>query len=372
MQKRTICEMDGCPNGNTFHKNTSIVELDDGEFMAAWFANQSKRQKDRSHEQSIFGSRYSGDSGTWSEAERLVDTPGRANGSPVFFHGPDDTLWLVAPQMYGNSIAASRLLFKRSDDQGRTWTDMEILHDKPGLYTKNKPLHLRSEDRWLLGVDILHGAEDSSGFLIIEDDFADRPGDFPLLVGGDQITPGSFVSASGMIYPTAIELSDGTILAYMRPRPGGYLWETRSFDGGYKWTEARQTDIPNPDAGFDVHRTDDGNVVLVINPVVGQFPEGRNELAVFMSEDDCETWPYQFYLEREPTTSEPRNGEQNNDEDRTWVGQPEFTYGYIIQSSDGRLHVTYEARTSQIIHVTMTEDEIRERSRDEPIVDALA
>lgn len=376
MQERMICHIEKCPLGNTFHKNSTIVELPDGDFLAAWFGNQTVDGSDRTHEQNVYGSRFHSETGEWGEPEVLIDVPDRAVGSPVLFNGPGDDLWLIGPQMYGNQITSSRLFYKRSSDNGFTWSDMQLLHDRY-LYTKNKPLYLESEDRYLLGVDIMHSGEDAGGFLVIPGDLPNRPADFPNLVGGDQIVPGGWMSSPGMIYPTATELSDGTILAYLRPRPGGYIWETQSSDRGYNWAKAKQTNIPNPNAGFDLHRTNSGNHILVNNPIVAEIGDGRHELALFMSEDDCNSWPYQFYLEREDPDNN-KNGVDRPDgvpEDdeftrirQQWVGKPEFTYGNIIQDSKDNIHIVYEYRSSGIKHVEITEEEIRERGNNVEIV----
>lgn len=383
MESRFICHADSCSNGNTFHKNSTIVELPDGDLMAAWFAG---KHGEGHRDQDIYGSRLPAGSDEWEDSECLVNIPGRSLGCPVLFIGPDDELWLTAPQMYGNWIISSRLLFKRSLDDGHTWADLEILHETPSLYLKNKPLHLAEEDRWVLGVDINHNAEDKNekaGFLLIPGDYTERPDCFPLLVGGDQIVPqdpegylGDITASPtdrdrewveevpGFIYPTAVELSDGSLLAYMRPRPGGYLWETRSYDRGINWTAAERTEIPNPNAGFDLLRTDEGNLVLVANPLHGDYPpEGRDELGLFMSTDEGETWPYQMYLEREPT-----DGPLGDIPD----GQrPEFTYGNLIQADDGTVHIAFEYRRRGIKHVEISEEEIRDRGEDTVILDEL-
>lgn len=384
MQDRMICHEEMCAHGNTFHKNATIVELPNGDLLAAWFAGE---HGEGNRDQNIYGSRLPAGEDTWTDSECWVDVPGRSLGCPVLFIGPNEELWLTAPQMYGNWIISSRLLFKRSLDGGHTWKDLEILSETPSLYLKNKPLHLEDEDRWILGVDIHHGAKSKNekpGFLLIPGDYPDRPDHFPNLVGGDQIIPkdpegyigdlraqpedrndDSWMDVPGLIYPTAVELSDGSLLAYIRPRPGGYLHETRSYDRGINWTEAQRTDIPNPNAGFDLLRTDSGNLVLIDNPsTAGEVPEGRNTLALFLSEDEGETWPYQLYLEREET-------------DRTLGDipdgkRPEFTYGNLIQASDGTIHIAFEYMRRGIKHVEIAEEEIRERGSDGAIVEDIA
>lgn len=193
---------------------------------------------------------------------------------PVLFHGPDSHLWLLYAQLYGD-ISTSKLFLKRSRDGGRTWTDSEMFSEWGGLYLKNPPVHVDERDWWVLGVDIGHRSQNKSGFMIVQDDYTDRPSDFPMLAGGDQVVPGDgeFMSGhQGLRYPTPVRLSDGAPARLHASGPGGHLWTVHSSDGGVTWTEARETDIPNPNVGFDVHRTRNGNLVLVDNPVRTRYP----------------------------------------------------------------------------------------------------
>lgn len=355
MNERFICNADDCASGNVFHKNSTIIELPDGDLLSAWMAGGVG---EGNRDQNVYGARLSAGDDEWGDSELLVGVENRAVGCPILFIGPDDDLWLTAPEMYGNWIQGSRLMFKRSPDYGETWYDLEILHEKPGLYLKNKPLYLEEEGRWLLGSST-YGSEDIPHFLLIQEDYSDRPADFPMLAGGDQIAPNDpegFMGSQPLIYPTATELDDGTLLALMRPNPpedeNGHLWRTVSTDRGINWTEAEETEIPNPNAGFDLHRTQAGNHLLIVNPTKGQYPpDGRNKLALMLSEDDCETWPYQIWLEREETDQELRDMPDGE--------RPEFTYGNIIQGQDGTIHLAYEHRRRRIKHIETSEEEIR-------------
>lgn len=366
MRERMVCHAETCSSGNIFHKNSEIVELPSGDLFGAWFANPHDGRGEFHRETNLYCSRLPSGADHWENSRTLVDVVGRAVQPPVLFHGPDGYLWLLYTQLYGD-ISTSKIFLKRSGDGGTTWTDSELFYERGGLYLKNPPVHAVEEDWWVLGVDVGHSSQNKPGFLIIQDDYTDRPSDFPLLVGGDQISPNdvAFMSGhQGLRYPTPIQLSDGRLRAYMRPVPGGRLWATHSTNDGLTWTAAEETDIPNPNSGFDVHRTYAGNLVLINNPVDDTIPEGRNELAVFLSEDDGETWPYQFYLEREEVES--KLAEQDP------VGRPDFTYGSITQGNDEAIHTMYEYRRSGIKHVRLTEAEIRELGSGEPIVEAMA
>lgn len=380
MEERMICHADSCANGNTFHKNATIYELENGDLLAAWFAGGVG---EGNRDQNVFGSRLSNGEEEWEASECWTRIENRAVGCPVLFHGPGGDLWLTSPVMYGNWLTSSKVFFKRSSDDGRSWNDLELLHERTGLYLKNKPIHLREEDRWILPA--YDAIDEKPYFYIIPGDYHDRPADYPYLVGGDQIAhydPGGYMGNLGLTHPSIVELADGTLLAYLRPRQGGHIHETRSHDRGHTWTKAEPTSIPNPNAAFDMVLTENGNLVLVDNPSPGvdngTIPEGRNELALFMSDDDSETWPYQFYIEQidleeeyESSDDGLRASHQLQLGDVDQVGRPEFTYGNIIQARDGKLHLAYEYRRSGIKHIAITEDEIKERAEDEPIVEDM-
>lgn len=369
MDERMICHADRCPSGNTFHKNATIYELDNGDLLAAWFGGGVG---EGNHDQNVYGSRLPAGADEWEDSEQLVGIDDRAVGCPVLFHGPGGDLWLTAPVMYGNWLTSSKVFFKRSPDNGQTWNDLELLHERTGMYLKNKPLVLKDDSQWILPA--YDAIDEKPYFYLIPGDYSDRPADFPCLVGGDQIEQyeeSGYMGNRGLTHPSVVELSDGNLLAYLRPRQGGYIHETRSYDRGRNWTPAKETDIPNPNAAFDMVLTDDGNLVLIDNPSPGEdsgtIPEGRNELALFMSEDEGDTWPYQFYLER--TDLEEYGESRLGDMDQ--VGRPEFTYGNIIQAQDETLHIAYEYRRSGIKHVAITEEEIRERGSDTAVLENL-
>lgn len=54
MQEQFICHADSCASSNTFHKNSTIVELPDGDLLAAWTAGAVG---EGNRDQNIYGSR---------------------------------------------------------------------------------------------------------------------------------------------------------------------------------------------------------------------------------------------------------------------------------------------------------------------------
>ena len=108
----------------------------------------------------------------------------------------------------------------------------------------------------------------------------------------------------------------------------GYICESTSTDGGKTWTPAKRTSLPNPNSGIDAVRMKDGRIALVYN----HTKHGRTPLNLALSTDDGETWGFPYVLEGAPG---------------------EYSYPAIIQSGDGRLHITYTWKRQRIKHVVL-------------------
>jgi predicted neuraminidase len=113
---------------------------------------------------------------------------------------------------------------------------------------------------------------------------------------------------------------NGNLAAFMRdsgdnpPR----VHYSESTDLGETWSGSVKTDIPNT-ASVEVLVLKDGRWSFVGNNI----PDGRNQLALFLSDDEGKTWKWKTYLEYE----EPKAGS--------------FSYPSLIQTEDGFLHSTY-------------------------------
>ena len=86
----------------------------------------------------------------------------------------------------------------------------------------------------------------------------------------------------------------------------------------------KATGLPNPSSGIDGVTLRDGRHLLVYNPV----RRGRSPLVLGQSSDGT-TWKTVLVLESEPG---------------------EYSYPAIIQSQDGRVHITYTWKRQRIRH----------------------
>lgn len=135
--------------------------------------------------------------------------------------------------------------------------------------------------------------------------------------------------AIDVIQPTLLQHVDGRLQAIGRTRQQR-LFSTWSTDDGKSWTPLALLDVPNPNSGIDAATLKNGTQMLVCNPSA----DARTPLSVAVSTDGV-TWQRVLDLETEPG---------------------EYSYPAIIQTHDGRVHITYTWRRQKIKHVVIEYD----------------
>jgi predicted neuraminidase len=93
-------------------------------------------------------------------------------------------------------------------------------------------------------------------------------------------------------------------------------------------------EVPNPNAGTDAVTLKDGRHLLVCNPV----EKGRTPLAVMLSEDGLR-WREALVLEDAPAA--------------------EFSYPAVILAADGRVHVTYTWKRTNVKHAVIDASQLK-------------
>ena len=103
---------------------------------------------------------------------------------------------------------------------------------------------------------------------------------------------------AGIIQPTLWQDEIGTIHMLLSSNTGD-IYKSCSEDGGRTWSKAEKTVLPNNNCGIDVVRMENGNLVLVYNPVRGNWA-ARTPIAFSVSEDNGETWGEPQILDHQP------------------------------------------------------------------------
>ncbi|MBN1819920.1 MAG: exo-alpha-sialidase [Prolixibacteraceae bacterium] len=297
---------------------SSLAELSNGNIMGVLFGGTYERHPDVC----IWGSVKSTE--VWSKPVLLAD--GIINDSvryptwnPVLFKTKNDELYLF--YKVGPSPDKWWGMYKKSTDDGQTWSEPIKLQESILGPVKNKPICLPG------GRIISPSSVERGNIWNAHMELSDDDGNTWSKVLIDTTT------GFKLIQPTLLTLSDGTILALMRSDQNCIV-ESRSEDMGATWSKPEKTNIPNPNSGIDAVTLKTGLLVLVYNPESGgeEWSKGRNKLYVMISEDG-NIWRNVYKLE-----------------DKT---SGEYSYPAIIETSDGSVHISYTYNRVNIKHVVL-------------------
>ena len=300
---------------------STIVELRDGDLLAAWFGGTHENAPDVA----IWASRRT--TGKWSVPLELVREPNIACWNPVLFHSADGRLWLY--YKFGPNArtwTGARLV---STDEARTWSPPE--HLPAGLLgpIKDKPLVLH--DGTILSGTSVESYSSWAAWIDRSTDNGKTWTKFgPITVPPHPrpSPPNQAEQISGIIQPTIVSLGSKHLRLYARSTSDiGRICVADSYDNGLSWTQAHPTDLPNPNSGIDAVALRDGRIVLIFNNTT----TGRTPLNLAISPDG-EHFKIFDTLEDQPG---------------------EYSYPAIIQGKAGELDITYTWNRKRIRFATV-------------------
>ncbi len=113
---------------------STIVELPNGDLLAAWFQGSGERWAD---DVVIMGARLKSGATAWSEPLLMADTPGFPDINPILFMDAESRLWLMWYTVIANQWETSLLKYRISSDFNEQagapkWAWQDVLHIKPG------------------------------------------------------------------------------------------------------------------------------------------------------------------------------------------------------------------------------------------------
>lgn len=319
------------------HASTLVV-LPEGDLLVAWFAGQ----KEGSGDTAIWLARR--EKGRWHSPQRTVACDGLAHWNPVLFNAPDG-LWLF--YKVGSGVHVWKTRYVKSTDGGVSWSEPAELVNGDALPrgpVKNKIL-LAADGTWIAPGSI----EDDrhwDAFVDCSDDngkswhfspvplehYDNASARYSHLWQGlkDEALWENDLSRvlrwDGVIQPSLWESSPGHIHMLMRSTRG-WLYRSDSVDNGKTWCAAYATALPNNNSGIDLVMADGNKLVLVCNPVSGNWGQ-RFPLSLSVSGDNGESWSSSLDLESE---------------------EGEFSYPAIV-SEGNTLHLTYTWNRQNIIY----------------------
>ena len=303
---------------------SSLVELPNGDLVAAWFAGKLELSPDSA----IYMSWLRKGTNRWTPPKRMIDSPYIGDGNPVlFFH--QGVLWCFYNKLLGPSIEFSKLYCRQSRDSGRTWgpdiamPEPSTFRYQTGTLASTRPLVLQNSDILLPVNREAYDPEPSrqwySLFLISSDGGKTWRESAPLY------------SNPGNIQPAVVQLSDGSLFALCRVRgQNRFLWQTTSRDNAGTWEPLQQSSLKSPSARVALVRLHDGKLVLAYND---SFTV-RSPLNLTVSEDEGRTWTVNKAIES---------------------GAFAFTYPFAIVARDGKIHISYNDNYRAVKHAVVDE-----------------
>nr|MDO8114316.1 exo-alpha-sialidase [Candidatus Sigynarchaeota archaeon] len=358
-ESKEIFEPFGCAaveGGKGSNHGSNICEGPSGELIAVWYGGTAEKHEDV---QIWMSKKFPGkdwqkpwvcekEGKTSKIPEEMEEYEGKnasSEGNPVLYFEKEQKrlhLWWITIYGIGSKRGWSTgfIKYKHSDDLGKTWVLRKdnrprLLHDFWGVMIKNVPIKLSSGDmilpsmaEWTTYSPIYWkctASEFKKGCL-------------------DSQWKKIQTSGTDCFQPTIVELEPGHVLSLMRSTKegkfSGVMAQMESSDYGETWGMpfANKYGFPNCNANNAMVKLKNGHLVILFN----DSPKERNPLTAALSEDGGKTFKYK----------------KNVEHDVKDVGR--FHYPCAIQSSDGRIHVTYSnSPHDNIKWASFTEDWIK-------------
>lgn len=349
----------------------SLLELPDGRLRAFWFAGSREGAADVTINTSVFDP----DQGEWSDEQVLITRqwlqavwgrPVRKLGNAVPVREADGSLRLFLVAVSFGGWAASRTVLLRSDDQGHSWTFVRELRLSPflNISTLVKTSPIRYQDG-SLGLPAYH-------------EFIGKFGELVRLDNRDRIRNLLRISwGQRAIQPVLLPTSATDLAAFLRPADkfaDDYLLTSHSVDGGQHWARTRLSSLENPGSAASGLALTPTHWLLVSN--CNRIE--RDDLCLKETRNAGQDWQklWQFH-DRESWRGKPLDfaafekllasdrvqppdasadlaqldeSVRINKCKKNAECQFQFDYPYLIQASNGDLHVLYTWNKSIIRH----------------------
>lgn len=297
---------------------STLVALENGSVMVAWFGGTHERHPDVSVYMSI------NESDSWSLPKMIAD--GVVNDTvrypcwnPVLFRNSNDQVFLY--YKVGPSPSSWWGMYKMANGNGKNWSEPIRLPQGILGPIKNKPIQVN--DNLIVSPS---STESENGLIWKAHVEISKDGGYTwskVEIPSDK--------NEKVIQPTLIKLPNGNLKALLRSDQD-FVMQSISADQGSTWSKVSLGTVPNPNSGIDAVELKKGGYLLVYNPTAGgeDWSDGRQKLNLAYSADG-NSWTDILKLEDH--------------------GEGEYSYPSIIQDSNGLVHISYTYNRAKIKYV---------------------
>ena len=345
----------------------SVVELRDGSLRAVWFSGSREGAGDVTIQTAVWGKANQ----QWSPEASLFDRTQlqrglqryvKKIGNPVIARAQDGSLYLWMVNVSLGGWAGSAITWARSVDEGATWSAPKRLVTSPFLnistLVKAAPVAMTQGQ---ISLPVYH--EFITKFAeVLRMDANGRVID-KVRVAGSQTS----------LQPVVLASSAQTAQAFMRATQGARVMTSTTQDAGQTWSPATPMAASNPNSALAGVVLQDGSRWLALNPTSA----GREKLTLIKLDD-----PVAKEIAVEPTSqnkssssplsikdyaavlgaelasngaNEPQVAAYVASAQRQLCGDTscaqEFSYPFLLQSNDGKLHLLYTWHRTRIKHI---------------------
>ena len=346
----------------------SIVELHGSQLRAVWFSGSKEGAGDVAIQSAVFNLATS----TWEPSKTLFDRLKiqkglwryvKKLGNPLIARAPDGSLYLWMVNVSLGGWAGSAITWSRSVDEGSNWSTPRRLVTSPFLnistLVKGAPIAFTNGD---IGLPIYH-------------EFVTKFAEVLRINPQGQVVdkvriPGSQTSLQPVILVTGPQQAQ----VYMRSGRGIAVMNSATDDAGKTWSSTRATRWPNPDSALAGVVTHDGQQWLAFNPLSA----GREKLALLQTNKSGTfdgVSPAMIESSAKPMTTlslesfedllgkELKARGSDNAQTQAYVESAkrqlfgtgncsqEFSYPFLLETSDGFIHLVYTWHRTRIKHV---------------------
>eukprot|EP01084_Bolivina_argentea_P315594 546803_1 len=338
------------------------------ELLLAWFSGCAEGGNDTSDVLARININDIKINGIWSDPTVIIQTANYSDQNPVLFTDPiTNYLHLIHPRQPAspNNTKANQTLAQiwhsvSKDKRGLNWT----LNDNP-LFSWNSAFvrqRIVTKLDGSLMLPMYNGPTPSTpttcssnfGYIMQSKDTSNVF--YPNINTNGTWKQISFGNTSCLVQPNIMRLKNDKpeLITFFRDRRLEWIYSSYSNDDGDTWTQPQPTILPNNNAGIGGFVLNNGHIVLAFNP--NNIAEPRDPLAIAISEDNGNTWPYGRYLEYHlnDTNDIPPIPNCTNSK-----GTDRYAYPQIIQTKDNYIHVAYTWQRRAIKYNRITEQWIK-------------
>jgi predicted neuraminidase len=337
--------------------SSNLLNLSNGDLLCAYYSGRWEGKSGVA----IVVSRLPKGSNQWTKPTVLAQELGSAFGNPVLFESSPGSLWLFyTSQAADAGQSEAQILYRTSQDNGKTWSDSKVLFAKPGSFDRQRVVV--SDNEWLFPMYYTPRSDvDHYSSIQISTD------------QGHSWKECVIADSNGLVQPDLVEVSHRHFLVFFRSRFADWIYASSSPDG-CAWAKPLPTQLPNNNSSIQAARLTNGHLVIAFNNIQATTTRGkptdyaRFPMSVALSVDGGRTWPWvrdvdigqDVPQEKIPNTMA---GVDVSGEQKTFF-QRLFDYSYpsIIETADGVIHMSYTFRRRTIKYVNFDESWIKSGS----------